>query len=112
MIYPELVPKKICKTDIHVKIYDEGSSEDGAPIVLLEKDLKCNWQSKAKRVLTNEKVVIVITGTAYFNGDIATEISEISGGEIIIFGEKRRIFRGTKARNPDGSVNYTMLEIV
>lgn len=112
MIYPKLVREQDCKTDIHVVLYEEGTTEDGAPIIALEKDLKCNYQDKAKRVLTAEKVIIQLSAKAYFQGDIAPKLSVISSGQITVFGETRRIYQGTKARNPDGTVNYTELEII
>lgn len=112
MVYPRLVREKDCKTDIHVILYKEGITEDGEPIVALNKDFKCNYQDKARRVLTAEKVMIQLTAKAYFVGDIAPNLPVISGGEITVFGEKRSIYQGTKARNPDGTVNYTELEIM
>ena len=110
MIYPKLI--RDCKTDIHVVLYEEGITEEGEPIVAVEGDFKCNYQDKAKRVLTTEKVLIQISAKAYFNGDIAPNLPVISGGYVTIFGEKREIYQGTKARNPNGSVNYTELEII
>ena len=59
-----------------------------------------------------KKKTVEITGTAMFDGDIAPDMAVISGGTVEVFGEKRRIERGMKARNPDGSVNYTRLEVV
>lgn len=112
MIYPKLVREKDCKTDIHVVLYKEGTTEDGEPIIALEDDLKCNYQDKAKRVLTAEKVIIQLTAKAYFVGDIAPDLAVISGGQITVFGETRAIYQGTKARNPDGTVNFTELEIM
>lgn len=112
MIYPKLVREKDCKTDIHVILYDEGTTEDGEPIIALEDDFKCNYQDKAKRVLNAEKVIVQLTAKAYFVGDIAPELAVISGGQITIFGETRSIYQGTKARNPDGTVNYTELDIM
>ena len=112
MIYPQLVRKRDCKTDIHVILYAEEPSEEGEPIIALESDFKCNYQDKTKRVLTQEKVLIQLSGKAYFVGDIAPNFSNISGGQVIIFGEIRKIYQGTKARNPDGTVNYTELEIM
>lgn len=112
MVYPKLVREENCKTDIHVILYNEETSEDGEPIIALEDDFKCNYQDKAKRVLTAEKVIIELTARAYFIGDIAPELPVISGGQITVFGETRRIYQGTKARNPDGTVNYTLLEIM
>ena len=112
MIYPKLVREKDCKTDIHVVLYGEGTTEDGEPIIALEEDLKCNYQDKAKRVLTAEKVLVQLTAKAYFVGDIAPNLAVISSGKINVFGETRNIYQGTKARNPDGTVNFTELEIM
>lgn len=112
MNYPKLVRKEQCKTDIHVILYGEGITEDGEPIIALEDDFKCNYQDKAKRVLTAEKVVIQLTAKAYFIGDIAPDLSVISGGQVTVFGETRSIYQGSKARNPDGIVNFTELEIM
>lgn len=112
MTYPKLVREKECKTDIHVVLYGEGLTEYGEPVIALEKDLKCNYQDKAKKVLNAEKVLIQLTAKAYFVGDIAPDLAVISGGKVTIFGETRTIFQGTKARNPDGTVNYTELEIM
>ena len=106
MIYPSLVRKKDCKTDIHVILYGENTTE-----IVLDKDLKCNYQDSAKRVLTTEKVIIQINGVALFCEDFAPDIPVISSGKVTIFGETREIYQGTKARNPDGTVNYIKLEI-
>ncbi len=111
VVWPELVPKKYCKTDIHVVLYSEELNENGAPIITLEDDFKCNYQDNAKQILTAEKQIIQLSGTAMFNKDIAPELAVISGGYVQVFGEKRNIYKGTKARNPDGSVNYTRLDL-
>ncbi|MGN1156461.1 MAG: hypothetical protein ACI4TK_09815, partial [Agathobacter sp.] len=72
----------------------------------------CNYQEKAKRIFTKEQKVVQITGSAYFCGDIAPDFPLISGGEFTVFGAKHEIYQGTKARNPDESVNYTLLEVI
>ena len=112
MKYPSLVPNRWCKTPIHVVLNREGISEDGEPLKALEIDTMCNYQDKAKKVLTEQQQLIEIEGNALFNGDIAPQLPSISNGTVIVNGIKRRIFRGTKARNPDGTVNYTKLELV
>lgn len=107
MRYPKLVPDSVCKTPIRIVVEREGLSEEGEPLAAYEKTLKCNWQDSAKTVLTGEQKYVRITGTAYFNGDICPELPVISSGYGIIFGVRREICDGIKARNPDGSVNYT-----
>lgn len=107
MKYPCLVPKKLCKTDIFLEIEQEGVSEKGEPLEAVLFEGKCNYQDKARTILTTEKKVVEITGAALFPGDICPELPVISGGNAVVFGAKRRIQQGRKARNPDGTVNYT-----
>lgn len=107
MRFPSLVPDSLCRTPIRIVIEEEGLDEDGAPIEAFSADLKCNWQDKAETRLTAEQKYVRITGRAYFNGDICPELSAISSGYGIIFGQRREICEGRKARNPDGTVNHT-----
>lgn len=112
MKYPSLVPNRWCKTPIHIVVNQEGISEDGEPLKALEIDTMCNYQDKAKKVLTEQQQLIEIEGTALINGDIAPQLPSISNGTVVVNGVERRIYRGTKARNPDNTVNYTKLELV
>ena len=112
MKYPKLVRPEVCRVPIHVTIYDEGISEEGEPIVAFEADLKCNYQDSAKTVLTAEKKLIQLSGSALLDGDIAPELAVLSGGTVTVNGTERQIYQGYKARNPDGTVNYTRLDVV
>ena len=112
MRYPCLILKSVCTTQINLTLYREGISEDGEPMTAVEYSGFCNYQDSAKTVLTSEKKLVQISAQAYFIGDIAPDIAVISGGEAVIFGEKRRILQGTKARNPDGTVNYTRVDMI
>lgn len=112
MKYPCLVPKRLCKTDICVHLESEEINNLGEPERTLTLYLKCNYQDTAKTVLTAEKKLIQVSGTALFPGDIAPDWPTLSGGTVIIFGQNRRIVQGIKARNPDGTVNFCGLEVV
>ena len=114
MIYPCLVPECICKTPINVIIYGEGLDENGGPEVVFESDpdLRCNYQDNAKTVLTAEQKIVQLSGTALFRGDIAPGVPVISDGQVIVDGVTRKIFQGLKARNVDGTVNYTRIDVV
>lgn len=112
MKYPCLVPKRLCKTPVHVHLESEELSNLGEPKYSLDVDLLCNWQDKAKTILTAEKKLIQITGTALFPGDVAPQMPSLSGGTIAVFGEERRIEQGCKNRNPDGTVNFCTLEVI
>lgn len=112
MKYPDLVPKRLCKTPIHVHLESEAITNIGEPETVLDLELVCNFQDCAKTILTAEKKLVQITGSAMFCGDIAPEFPSLSGGTVTVFGETRRIEQGMKARNPDGTVNYCKLEVV
>ena len=55
MKYPFLVPKRLCKTDIHVHLESEDTDNHGQPEKALDLELKCNFQDRAKTILTTEK---------------------------------------------------------
>lgn len=112
MIYPCLVPKQLCKTDIKLEIELEGRNEYGEPFAPVQYEGKCNYQDCAKRILTDKKDLVEITGKALFPGDICPDLSVISSGTAVVYGVKRRIQQGRKARNPDGTVNYTEVLLV
>ena len=79
---------------------------------MYDDDLMCNFQDRAKTILTAEKKPVQITGTALFSGDIAPDMPSLSGGTLTVFGQERRIEQGCKNRNPDGTVNFCSLEVV
>lgn len=112
MTWPCLVPSQWCRTDISLELDREGISEYGEPLALVEYSGKCNYQDRAKTVLTAEKKLVEITGTALFPGDICPEFPVISGGTAVIHGIERQILQGKKARNPDGTVNYTEVMLI
>ena len=112
MRYPCLVPKKLCRTEIRLELEHEGLKEYGEPFEPICYSGKCNYQDKAKTILTPEKKMVEITGSVLFPGDICPELPVISGGTAEVFGVVRRVQQGMKARNPDGSVNYTEVLLV
>ncbi len=112
MRYPTLVPKRLCKTDIRLEINREGLTEDGEPLEPVIYEGKCNYQDRARTVLTAEKKLVEVTGTVLIPGDLCPELPVISGGKAFILGSKRRIQQGRKARNPDATVNYTEVLLI
>lgn len=112
MEFPKLVRLGFATTPIHVVIYGEGLTEDGAPVVVAEGDFSCNWQDSATTIYTKEQKKVRISGKTFIVGDIAPNVADISGGYVEINGVQRRIAKGIKARNPDGTVNYTELDVI
>lgn len=111
MKYPCLVPKALCETYIEAEIEQEGLNNDSEPFPPARWSGKCNYQDGGRTVFTAEKKLIQLSGCVLIPGDIAPDIPVISGGIVKIFNVERHIYKGTKARNPDGTVNYTRLEV-
>lgn len=130
MKFPSLVKKQFCKTPVEVTIYDEGVSEDGSPVVafhcgeiypsdtllpntnLFAGNAHCNMQSKAKTIYTKEQKIVHVSAVLLFDGDIAPDSPTLSAGFVVLDGVKRNIVQGIKHRNPDGTVNYTELDVI
>lgn len=136
MKYPKLVPPRLCTAGVKVQFLGNLDIE-GNEEILCEFSGKCNLQYKTKQVYTTDKRLITIAATALFDGDIAPDILypkgtlflkdlfsldcengaqlETESGETLemfAIGKEYRIHRITKERNPDGSVNYTRLELI
>lgn len=109
--WPQLILPQFCNTDIKVIIESEELNENGTPKTLLEWKGKCNYQDKAKRVWTSDKVLVEITGICLIPEDIVPDMNVIPKGMVHVLGMDRELVLGTKARNPDGTVNYIQLEL-
>lgn len=112
MRWPPLVPGALCKTPLKVTLYGEALDEDGAPKKAFAAEVSCNWQDSARIVRTDETHTVQLSGVALIPGDLCPELGEITSGRVTVFGGERDILRGSKCRNPDGTVNYTRLEVV
>ena len=112
MKFPALVRKSQCKIPIKVVIYTGDIDEDGAPETLAIVNALCNYQSKPQTVYNDEKELITINASAYFVGDLFPDVNEILDGEAEVLGMKYKINKAIKARNEDGTVNFTKLELI
>lgn len=112
MHYPCLVFSRFCTTPISVEIEQDGLNKYGEPLGSIVWNGNANYQESTRAVYTEEKKVVECTGVCLIQGDIAPTLSHISGGAVTIGGIKHRIVQGAKWRNPDGTVNYTRLDVI
>ena len=111
MKYPQLVPDRVCT--IPITVYREGGlNRDGSPKRTVIFEGKCNYSEKARQRITADKQIITLNAEALFNGDIAPDVDSIEGNVVVLSGIHRRIYASQKCRNPDGTVNYTRLELI
>lgn len=112
MDYPCLIPDWALNATATVNIAGEGVNEDGEIVPELTLEKRCNLQLKNEQKLDSKKQSVTITGKAYFQGDICPDIRTIKGGSLVCNGIAYSIHAGGKAINFDGTVNYTVLELV
>lgn len=112
MKFPCLVDKRFCKTPIKVSIDSTELSEDGDLAQSLELDTMCNLQMGAKSSFSKDKEKIELSGIALFAGDLCPTLPVIASGTVNVGGQEYSINKGTKNYNPDGTVNYTTLELI
>lgn len=112
MKYPALVPDRVCNTNVKV-FQTDGLNRDGSPKQTTVFEGKCLHDEKSSQKLNAEKQLITLSGKLYFNGDITPDSDTISGSVEINGGTiVRKISSSYKGKNPDGTVNYTMLELI
>ena len=111
-MYPCLIPEWALNATVKVLIASEGVSEDGELMPQIELEAKCNLQLKNEQKLDSKKQSVSLSGKAFFIGDIAPDIHTVEGGTLTHNDVSYSIHAGSKALNFDGSVNYTVLELI
>lgn len=110
MKWPKLVQPWMCSEKIEIYL-THGLGMDGVPAQSAVIHTTCNFSEKMRQVLDAERRLVTLEGTVLINGDIAPDTAQLSGW-VSLRGVRREIFRAERGRNPDGSVNYTRLELM
>ena len=110
MKYPKLVLPHTCTTDVTVVLTGDND-ENGEAAVVKEIRTKCNRQTKVQNVQQGERYVQKLKTTLLFDGALAETDSQLKGYVSFAVDCKSNILSGFLARNPDGTVNYTQLEL-
>lgn len=110
MKWPELVKPWVCRVPVKVRLTGE-IGEDSAPVELPPIETQCSFSEKQKQVLDAQRRMVTLEGMLLFPGDIAPDVAELAG-TVEIGGRRWTIYRGSRARNPDGTVNFTQLEVM
>lgn len=105
-------PKELANTRYSIILEQEGISEDGGPLIAIEKKGKCIFSEKAKRIITENGKQITLLGKVAMEGDIAPKLKTVASGTIILNGQKYEIYAGYRPRNPDGSIFCTEFEVM
>lgn len=110
MRYPKLV--RIARTPARVVIESSEPNEYNERVVICDRDVLCNYQDTASIRFDGNKQSPEVVGCLLIDGDPFPEASVIAAGYVDVFGMRMAIAKGAKARNPDGTVNYTRLDVI
>lgn len=105
-------PNHLLNTQCTVELNSEGLNEQGEPEAALTWSGKGIFFEKSKTVMTADNRIINLEARIVLKGDIAPSIGVISDGIVSINGKEYTIYRAEKARNPNGSVHHTVLELM
>lgn len=72
--------------------------------------LMCKFKQKTKRILTEDRSIVVIEGTALISGE--ADLKNIVNGEFKIFDTTYKVYSCKGVRNPDGSIHHWKLELI
>lgn len=108
--WPKLVPVGVCRTPVVVTLTD-GVDEDGAPAVARVISTHCNFNGGGGWTVDEQRQAVRYSAAALFDGDLAPELPRLTGW-VDVLGTRMTVHVGWRARNPDGVVNYTKLELI
>lgn len=110
MKWPALVPPAVCRVPVTVTLTD-GIDEDGAPMAVRKMSVLCSYNGKGGWSMDAQRQAVRYAATALFCGDIAPDLVHLTGWADVC-GARLAILAADRARNPDGTVNYTRLELI
>ena len=97
-------------TDITVNLTD-GIDGNGEPNIVDTFEGKCRLFEKAKTVRDPDGKLIQLEGRVTIGCDISPSVNVLEGN-VIIAEREMKIYKGKRPRNPDGTVNHTVLELI
>lgn len=105
------IPQELFKTNVRIVLYASELDENGAPVAVHDAEHQCIWSDKRRRTVDAEKRIIELEGSIIVDGDVAPSV-KTADGYAVIYGEKLKIYKVKRARNPDGSVHHTTMELI
>lgn len=105
-------PSHLLTTECTVKLNLESLNEQGEPEAAFTWKGKVIFTEKARTTVTAEQRIVRLEGQVIVKGDIAPSLEVISDGEVSVRGRTYKLYRSERARNPDGSVHHTVMELM
>ncbi|MDR1210295.1 MAG: hypothetical protein LBK41_08320 [Clostridiales bacterium] len=110
-------PRFLTRVPCRAVIAEGGPDMDGAETGGAVYEGRCVLSEKTVRVVTDGAVFSDARGRVYIDGDAAPGLAKPSRGSVVVWpggaNETRySVIRADRPRNPDGSVNHTILYLL
>lgn len=105
------VPKFLATESAAIEIAG-GTDENGALKIVSTFDVKCRHQQSNSVVYTKEGTKVTLKGKAFIFEQFELFPDNDASGFCTIGGIKYDMVHSSKKRNPDGSVNHIVLELI
>ena len=105
-------PSHLAVTECTVEIKTPEINADGEQETYKIGKLKCIFDESSQRKFTSDGKEIAANALVIIEGDIAPALGSVSSGNVTVGGSKLQIVKGSRLRNPDGTVHHTELEVI
>lgn len=105
-------PNHLLNASCVAKLNLESINEQGEPEAALIWEGRVIFFEKSRTIMTADQRIVRLEGQVIAKGDIAPSLKVISDGEVSVVGKTYQLYRSERARNPDGSVHHTVLELM
>lgn len=102
-----------------IKYTAEKQRAEVSGTILIDGDIMASLDIMTSDFLVSKEGVLMLVastvdnaGTLAYTAPDEYESDAVVSGYVVIFGRRRQIVKGTKARNFDGTVNYTRLDVI
>lgn len=110
MVNKLLYPKNLDVSEFKLEVAD-GYNSNGTLKIVYTYNGKCRFEESHKQIRDADGKLLMLEGKAYIGEDVAPNLKRISG-LVTINGVQYQIYKASRPRNPDGTVNHTKLELI
>lgn len=104
-------PKFLANQLIQIEFHDDKTDVNGNNVVLSSLEVMCRYQESNETSYLKDGKKVRLVGKA-FVFDKLDEFPEKIIGKATIGTDSHEVFKGERFKNPDGSVNHIVLEMV
>ena len=105
-------PRWLAVTPFSAEIKGADVNPDGEQETVKINSGMCIFDESSHREITKDGKKIVSNALVMIEGDVAPSLSDVSSGRVTVNGCTYEIAKGSRPRNPDGTVHHTEFEVI